>query len=151
MILTKIEDMKKTILILSVSLVFVFVACKQKSAQTDLNNYPDTAAYNYPVNDYKTQPSTTYSGTYNKRATKPVYHKTRYTSSSSYAAYTTTRKKGWSGAAKGAVIGAGSGAVLGAVVSGDHHRVKGAVIGGAVGAAGGYLYGRHRDKKYRRY
>jgi hypothetical protein len=144
MMLTKIEDMKKTILILSVSYAFVFVACKQKSAQTDLNNYPDTAAYNYPVNDYKTQPSTTYSGKYNARATKPVYHKTRYTSSSSYAAHTTvTRKKGWSRA--------GSGAVLGAVVSGDHNRVKGAVIGGVVGAAGGYLYGRHRDKKHRRY
>jgi len=53
--------------------------------------------------------------------------------------------KGWSDAAKGTAIGAGSGAILGAVVSKD--KVKGAVIGGVVGAAGGYAIGRDRDRK----
>ena len=57
-----------------------------------------------------------------------------------------TPKKGWSGKAKGAVIGGGAGAVTGAVIGGG----KGAVIGGAAGAVGGALIGRHRDKKYNR-
>jgi hypothetical protein len=55
------------------------------------------------------------------------------------------QKKGWSKAAKGAVIGGASGAVLGAVIG--KNKAKGAIIGGVVGAAGGYIYGRSRDKK----
>ncbi len=55
-------------------------------------------------------------------------------------------KKGWSHRKKYAVIGAGAGAVTGAVVS--EHHAKGAVIGGIVGGAGGYLLGRHKDKKH---
>jgi len=58
---------------------------------------------------------------------------------------TTTQKRGWSKAAKGAVIGGASGAVVGAVVS--KKKGKGAVIGGVVGAAGGYILGRSKDKK----
>ena|SRR5438093_12873033 len=54
--------------------------------------------------------------------------------------------KGWSHRAKDAAIGAGVGAVTGAVVSKKHG--KGAVIGGAVGAGAGYIYGRHKDRKY---
>lgn len=56
-----------------------------------------------------------------------------------------TQKKGWSKAAKGAAIGAGSGAVLGAVVS--KKKGKGAIIGAAAGAGAGYLIGRNKDKK----
>jgi hypothetical protein len=55
------------------------------------------------------------------------------------------KKKGWSKAAKGTVIGAGSGAVVGAVVS--KKKGKGAIIGGAVGAGAGYIIGRSKDKK----
>ena len=55
-------------------------------------------------------------------------------------------KKGWSHRKKYAVVGAGAGAVTGALVSKNH--VSGAVVGGAVGAAGGYILGRHRDKKH---
>jgi hypothetical protein len=62
---------------------------------------------------------------------------------------TTARKKGWSKAAKGAVIGGGSGAVLGAIVS--KNKVKGAIIGGVIGAGGGYVLGRSKDKKDGRY
>jgi hypothetical protein len=61
----------------------------------------------------------------------------------------TARKKGWSKAAKGAVIGGGSGAVLGAIVS--KNKVKGAIIGGVLGAGGGYAIGRGKDKKDGRY
>jgi hypothetical protein len=48
-------------------------------------------------------------------------------------------------ARKNVAIGAGAGAVTGAVVS--KKRGKGAVIGGVAGAAGGYLWGKHQDKK----
>jgi hypothetical protein len=55
------------------------------------------------------------------------------------------KKKGWSTAAKGAVIGGVGGAVVGAVLS--KNKAKGAVIGGVVGAVGGYIFGRSKDKQ----
>jgi hypothetical protein len=68
---------------------------------------------------------------------------------SSYPAKT-TQKKGWSKAAKGTVIGAGTGAVLGAVIN-KKNRAAGAVIGGILGGGVGYGVGRHMDKKDGRY
>jgi Na+-translocating ferredoxin:NAD+ oxidoreductase RnfG subunit len=50
-------------------------------------------------------------------------------------ATTTAKKKGWSGTAKGAVIGAGVGAATGAIVS--KKKGQGAIIGGLVGAGVG--------------
>ena len=138
----KNTDMKHTLIIISASVLIA--ACKQKTAQTNSNGYPtDTAAYNnnYPSNSYKAQGTVKYSSP----------HHTYVSRSSNPSRTTVVRKKGWSSAAKGTAIGAASGAVLGAALSKDHHRVKGAVIGGAAGAAGGYLYGRHRDKKNGRY
>ncbi len=44
----------------------------------------------------------------------------------------TKKKKGWSGAAKGAVIGAGVGALSGALI--DNKKGRGAIIGGVAGA-----------------
>ncbi|WP_207955469.1 YMGG-like glycine zipper-containing protein [Segetibacter sp. 3557_3] len=61
----------------------------------------------------------------------------------------TKRKKGWSSAAKGTAIGAGSGAILGAVIS--KKKGKGAIIGGVIGAGAGYAIGRAKDKKTGRY
>jgi len=55
------------------------------------------------------------------------------------------KKKGWSKAAKGTAIGAGTGAVAGAIIS--KKKGVGAVIGGVVGGAGGYIIGRKKDKK----
>ncbi|REG96100.1 glycine zipper family protein [Flavobacterium aquicola] len=62
------------------------------------------------------------------------------------------KKKGWSGAAKGAVIGAGVGAATGAIVS--KKKGQGAVIGGIVGAGVGAGTGaiiddstKNKDKK----
>ncbi|HVF96587.1 MAG TPA: YMGG-like glycine zipper-containing protein [Flavisolibacter sp.] len=62
----------------------------------------------------------------------------------------TAKKKGWSKAAKGAAIGGASGAVLGAVIN-KRNRGTGAVIGGILGAGGGYVIGRSKDKKDGRY
>ena len=59
---------------------------------------------------------------------------------------TTAKKKRFSNAAKGALIGAGSGAVVGAVVA-KKNRGLGAVIGAAVGGGAGYGIGKHKDNK----
>ncbi len=56
-----------------------------------------------------------------------------------------TRKKGWSNAAKGAVIGGAAGAIGGAIINGKN-RAVGAAIGAVLGAAGGYAIGRKKDK-----
>ncbi|MDQ3845526.1 MAG: glycine zipper domain-containing protein [Bacteroidota bacterium] len=55
-------------------------------------------------------------------------------------------KKGWSKAAKGTAIGAGTGAAAGAIIF-KKNRAAGAVIGGVVGGAVGYGVGRDMDKK----
>ena len=54
------------------------------------------------------------------------------------------KKKGWSDAAKGTVIGAGVGAVAGGIIG---KNAKGAVIGGLAGAGAGYAIGRAEDRK----
>ncbi|MEO6327527.1 MAG: glycine zipper domain-containing protein [Ginsengibacter sp.] len=58
-------------------------------------------------------------------------------------------KKGWSKAAKGAVIGAGAGVIGGAILS--KKKGVGAIIGGVIGAAGGYVIGKGMDKKDNRF
>ncbi|MDP3469120.1 MAG: glycine zipper domain-containing protein [Daejeonella sp.] len=58
---------------------------------------------------------------------------------------TASQKKGWSSAAKGAVIGGVIGAGTGIIV--DKKDGRGAAIGGAVGAGTGYVIGREQDKK----
>lgn len=94
----------------------------------------------------RTAARTTASRTSAKRTT---YSSPKMVSESQNAAKTTT-KKGWSKAAKGAVIGGGTGAVLGAVIN-KKNRTAGAVIGGVIGAGGGYVIGRTMDKKDGRY
>jgi hypothetical protein len=68
---------------------------------------------------------------------------------SSVSTHTTTtvteKRKGWSGAAKGAVIGAGVGAVTGAIVS--KKKGEGAIIGGLAGAGVGAGTGAILDSK----
>jgi hypothetical protein len=66
------------------------------------------------------------------------------------ASTNTAKKKGWSKAAKGAVIGGASGAVLGAVIN-KKNRVVGGVLGGILGGGIGYGIGRGQDKKDGRY
>ena len=62
-----------------------------------------------------------------------------------YYEQTQPQKKGWSSAAKGAVIGAGAGTVTGLII--DKKNARGAVIGGVLGAGTGYVIGRQHDKK----
>lgn len=60
----------------------------------------------------------------------------------------TQEKKGWSGAAKGAVIGAGVGAITGAAVS--KKKGEGAIIGGLAGAGVGAGTGAIIDSEKKR-
>ncbi|HEU4473144.1 MAG TPA: glycine zipper domain-containing protein [Flavisolibacter sp.] len=60
------------------------------------------------------------------------------------------QKKGWSKAAKGAVIGGVAGGAAGAVIN-KRNRVVGGVVGAVLGAGGGYAIGRGMDKRDGRY
>ena len=81
-----------------------------------------------------------------KRKTTSTRPKTVAMNSSSTHEAKVAKKKGWSKAAKYAVIGGGSGAVLGAVIN-KKDRVKGGVVGGVVLGGLGYIIGRSQDKK----
>lgn len=79
-----------------------------------------------------------------RRSSSTVY---RGTSTSSGTAY---RKRGWSSAAKGAVIGGVAGAAGGAIIN-KKNRALGGVVGGILGAGAGYGIGRSIDKRNGRY
>ena len=71
-----------------------------------------------------------------------------YISDNGNVVYTTpeeAKKRGWSAAAKGAVIGGVVGAGTGILV--DKKDGRGAAIGGIVGAGTGYVIGRSKDKR----
>lgn len=95
---------------------------------------PQTVVKYYPVSGARR--STATSGT--------------RSSGSSGSGTTATRPKGWSSAAKGAVIGGVAGAAGGAVIN-KKNRVLGGVVGGVLGAGAGYGIGRSIDKKNGRY
>ena len=75
-----------------------------------------------------------------------VYRSTSESSNSARA----VQRRGWSKAAKGAVIGGAGGAVIGAVIS-RRNPVLGGVLGGVLGAGAGYGIGHGMDKKDGRY
>lgn len=80
-----------------------------------------------------------------KKDSSSTASKPATTTSNSTTTTAPAKKKGWSKAAKGAVIGAGVGAVTGAIVS--KKKGKGAAIGAIIGAGAGYVIGRDQDKK----
>ncbi len=102
----------------------------------------------YKQSEYAATPAVSRTTTARKRTTSNTNSGSRSSGTENQAK--TTQKKGWSKAAKGAVIGAGSGAVLGAVIN-KRNRALGAVIGGVVGGGVGYGIGRSKDKKDGRY
>ena len=79
-----------------------------------------------------------------------VYRDANTQSSGTSSAPVATKKKGWSKAAKGAVIDGVTGAAAGAIIN-KKNRAAGAVIGGVVGAGVCYGIGRSQDKKDGRY
>lgn len=137
----------------------VFAACKSKNdANTrNIQLLSDSSAYNNNSTTDSIKNSAEAGNGYSyhpKESTtnQNVSEKTQSSSgtgTSSNSTTQSTRKKGWSKAAQGAVIGGAAGAVGGAIIS--KHKGTGAAIGAAVGAAGGYIIGRDKDKKDGRY
>jgi hypothetical protein len=95
------------------------------------------------------QENTRYSTPVHKTTRPVVIHKT-YVINRTTPPVQPARKKGWSKAAKGGVIGAGTGAAAGALLV-KNNRALGAVIGGIVGGGVGYEIGHSQDKKDGRY
>ncbi len=77
--------------------------------------------------------------------TTQVVHHSGTSVQNSASVNTTTKKKGWSSAAKGAVIGGVVGAGAGILI--DKKDARGAIIGGVAGAGAGYAIGRANDRK----
>lgn len=128
--------MKKLILIFAIT--STFAACKSNEARFEADRIGIAAGF-------VDQPATIDEDAATVVGAGQVAQKGgTYTSTSSNPAKV-QQKKGWSKAAKGAVIGGGAGAIAGAVIS--KKRVKGAVIGGVIGAGAGYIIGRSKDKK----
>ena len=154
--------------ILLLTLIISFGACKNKSTTEtrDIQLLADTSAYRNnlysdtaalvgqeEINTSKTTPITKsntvkHSSSSNRSGTSGSSSTTTTTSNNNNSgttnSTTTTQKRGWSKAAKGAVIGGAAGAVGGAIIS---KKVGGAAVGAAVGAAGGYIIGRDQDKQ----
>jgi uncharacterized protein YcfJ len=78
-----------------------------------------------------------------RTASRPVY---RTKSVSSETQHPAKVKKGWSKAAKGAVIGGTVGAATGVIIN-KRNRAVGGVIGAVLGGGLGYEIGRQMDKK----
>jgi hypothetical protein len=117
-----------------------------KSPYTDTAGFAQFQAWKAQQLSIATVPAQPY-------ARHTVYHENTYRTASpqyTYATQRTYRKKGWSKAAKGAVIGAGSGALIGAVIN-KRAPAVGAIVGGIAGGGAGYAIGRSMDKKDGRY
>lgn len=118
--------------------------------RTAVNTAPVTQQSQQPVvtapASNTTIPETTAPATIPSTAGLPSTNGTGETTSTGAAKdeEKTTKKKGWSDAAKGAVIGGAAGAIGGAIINGKN-RTVGAVVGAVIGAAGGYAIGRKRD------
>jgi hypothetical protein len=111
-------------------------------AQTEL------AEYNAFMNN-QSAPVTTQSSS-NARRYSGTSSRSNGNGNISSSSQNAAKKKGWSKAAKGAVIGTAGGAVIGAVVN-KRNRVVGGVVGGVLGGGIGYGIGRKMDKKDGRY
>ncbi len=155
----------------AIALVIMLAACnsnRKDDHAADLIGFDSSAINNgNPLGDtakYVSINGVTYvraekdNGGVNNASTNPVTKKEvavkpDSTSTASKPSTTTTnttttapaKKKGWSKAAKGAVIGAGVGAATGAIIS--KKKGKGAVIGAIIGSGAGYVIGRDKDKK----
>lgn len=143
---------------ISLPIVFtlIFAACKNNNQDTrSIQLLSDSSAYNNSSNtdsiklkDKKTsEAGYRYHPKENGSAKSSSGNGSVSNKESQPSANTTqsSKKKGWSKGAQGAVIGGATGAVGGAIIS--KHKGTGAAIGAAVGAAGGYIIGHEKDKK----
>lgn len=152
--------MKKIILLLTV--VTIFAACKNKSnpvvenknlvlvdttGLSKSNAMTDAAHGNTIAVPKVVVPQATTTTTQKARTTSNAAYPDNGTSTTTTTTTTPAvpkRDKGWSSAAKGTAIGAGTGAVVGAIAT---KNAKGAIIGAIIGGGGGYVIGRSKDRK----
>ena len=130
--------MKKLITILCVSAVIV--SCKNSATDNTkvLAAYKDSVEH-AEFNKWKAAKDA-------KQNEKTIVYKTLPAENTIAPVQAAPQKKGWSKAAKGAVIGGVTGATAGAIIV-KKNRAAGAVIGGVTGAGVGYGIGRSIDKK----
>lgn len=164
--------MKKLSVIVIVAIIFASCKGKDTSLQTDKNiviltdttkaggSYlSDTGLAKMPVAaaPVYVAPAPTKRTTTTKRRSSSTYGNSSTSNNNNSTANSgsgnnnngttntqTTRKRGWSKTAKGAVIGGVGGAVAGGIIG---KGAKGAIIGGVIGAAGGAIIGRSKDRK----
>ncbi|MBY0479403.1 MAG: hypothetical protein K2Q24_17280 [Chitinophagaceae bacterium] len=141
-------------LLTALSLVAVFASCKSKTEtstdQTKVLSATDSIEFaNFQA--WKEQQAEE-KAINSQRTVRYAERRTAVATSApaSNTSTTAAKKKGWSKAAKGAVIGGVSGAVIGGVVS-KRNRVAGVAIGTVLGGGVGYGIGRSMDKKDGRY
>lgn len=116
--------------------VFVFVSC-QKQQKEDINKAKQVSIDSMQTEIIKKKIIDSMEVVIAKtnEANEANERRQNVTVVNQPAAAVPDKKKGWSGAAKGAVIGAGVGAATGAIVS--KKKVQGAIIGGLAGAGVG--------------
>lgn len=152
--------MKKTLSILAVAVIFA--ACKsdiKEPANKNMVLVDTTGLYKSNVlTDVGNNKFVINHNAVNEQAANAAIPKAikpspgSGSSSSTNTAYNTAtanapvkQDKGWSHAARGTVVGAGTGAIFGAIVN-KEHRGQGALIGSVIGAGAGYLIGRKTDQ-----
>ena len=136
--------MKKLLIVLGAAVVFT--ACKNKQQTPADQTMVLSATDSAELKEFRDWKSKKENAAIKTQAPAVVYKN----SSTSPAEQKSTKKKGWSKAAKGAVIGAGTGAVAGAIIN-KRNRAAGAAIGAVIGGGAGYGIGRSQDKKDGRY
>lgn len=135
----RVESAQNTIILDTAGLA-QFQAWK---AQNEMAQYQQFGEQN---NNVATAPARRYASSSSNRTSTAR----RSSGSSGSTASTGTQKKGWSKAAKGAVIGGVAGGAAGAIIN-KRNRVVGGVVGGIIGAGVGYGVGRAKDKQDGRY
>jgi hypothetical protein len=110
-----------------------------------IDSMNEVARLEAETNAKTSKSTTTHTIVYNTKG-EPIQQSVNESQTISTGTQTTTKKKGWSAKATGAVIGAGAGAITGAAVS-KEKKGQGAVIGGVIGAGTGLGVGAIIDKK----
>jgi hypothetical protein len=131
-----------------------YKAYNELSNAAPYQNMEYAAAAAAPVaRSYSSAPRRSYASSSSRRSSGYSGRRSRSYGGGGYSNSTASypaKKKGWSKAAKGAVIGGAGGAIAGAVIN-KKNRAVGAVVGGILGGGGGYVIGRQMDKRDGRY
>jgi uncharacterized protein YcfJ len=136
-----------------VSAAMLISSCKNNDNKLESGSVPVTpnSISQQDYNDYKAWKDSQQNA---KTTTPPtqtvVVHKHYTVNETAPATQPVKKKKGWSKAAKGTVIGAGVGAAAGAIIV-KKNRALGAAAGAVIGGGAGYGVGRSMDKKDGRY